>query len=115
MTQAPSAPSARSLGFAFFLSIAHLAGCGNDAHPLFGPLPYRPGSATVIGAGDGGEAIPSVDDCGTAACKAARSGCAADDAADVVVNAQGNAIDVICYKPDAKVVTAAANGAPPPP
>jgi hypothetical protein len=81
-----------------------LAGCGgNSGGALSGSTPYDPGYATVIGdAGDEGPV--STAGCGDATCESTRDRCGADGAADVIVDANGTVVDVICYGQDVSVV-----------
>lgn len=72
------------------------AGCGgNDPGPI---TPYRPDETHVIG-GDQGQAkeFSNPDSCDVAGCATVDEECGEDGAADVIVDAQGNRLDVICY------------------
>jgi hypothetical protein len=65
--------------------------------------PYAPGTATVIGK-DGDEYDVPTAGCKDALCDAAIGSCSATGAADVIVDAKGKVVDVICYKQDVSVV-----------
>jgi hypothetical protein len=81
-----------------------LTGCGgNSGGELAGSTPYDPGYATIIGdAGDEGPV--STAGCRDATCETTRDRCGTDGAADVIVDADGTVVDVICYGQDVSVV-----------
>jgi len=79
------------------------AGCGGNSDGLLGGTPYTPGSATVIGKGGDEYDIPTAG-CRDAYCDAAVGTCSTTGAADVIVDAKGKVVDVICYKQDVSVV-----------
>ena len=92
-------------GSFFVLAGASSVGCGGttDGGVTGFNTPYDPGSATVIGKPGGDQSIPKTSDCGDPSCKAAVDKCGANGAADVVVDADGNVLDVICYGHDVTV------------
>lgn len=64
--------------------------------------PYRLGQALVIG--DGESELTNVDDgCDSAACAAVRERCGDDAYADVVVDASGQVLDVLCFRGNAHI------------
>jgi hypothetical protein len=95
---------------------AVLAGCGGSSELGF-PTPYRPGSATVAGdkndVNDVSEPDPSLTDgCHDVGCEATRDKCGPNGAADVILDASGNVVDVVCYGQDMNVVQVPANQVP---
>lgn len=74
--------------------------CGGDKDVV---TPYNPGTATIIGERAGGEPIVALSSCNDAACTEAVERCGADAAADIIVDAAGNVVDVICYGQDVVV------------
>ena len=79
------------------------AGCGGSSAGALTGTPYTPGSATVIGKG-GDEYDTPTAGCRDTFCDAALDRCSATGAADVIVDANGKVVDVICYKQDVSVV-----------
>jgi hypothetical protein len=74
--------------------------CGADTEDNNVRTPYRSGEANLIGAEPGGETT-NVDDCGD--CGDVERECGKAAAADVVLDEDGNVVDVLCYKPDVDV------------
>jgi hypothetical protein len=66
-------------------------------------MPYTLGQALVIGESDSGELVAVDDGCDSAACQAVRERCGESAYADVVVDAEGEVLDVLCYPGNAKV------------
>jgi hypothetical protein len=86
---------------AYILACSSLFACseqgktGNEATPS---TPYQLGQALVIGETPGGELVSVEDGCNTAACQAVIERCGEDAYADVVVDADGNVLDVLCFR-----------------
>jgi hypothetical protein len=72
--------------------VSLVAGCGDDDKR---GLPYSAGQTAVIGSGSG-ECVKLDDECIDGSDLDLEQ-CAPDEAMDVLVDADGNAIDVICY------------------
>jgi hypothetical protein len=64
--------------------------------------PYDPGEATVIGEQEGGERT-TVAESGDAESDAVDEACGEGAAADIILDADGNVVDVICYERDVEV------------
>lgn len=77
------------------------AACGGD--PETSATPYQPGDITIVGSNLGSESKQR-DQCGKE-CATLDDECGDDAAADVVLDAQGNVADVICYEQDVSVET----------
>lgn len=97
--------SAISICVLAFLGVASSACGGEDAGPI---TPWRPDETHVVGDGDAKE-FPDPDTCDYAACDEVDDKCGANGAADVIVDAQGNVLDVICYGQDVVVAPVPAN------
>lgn len=74
--------------------------CGADTEDDSVRTPYRAGEATLIGEDPGGKMV-SVDDCKS--CGSVERECGKRAAADVIVDADGNVVDVLCYRADVEV------------
>lgn len=92
-----------------FLTVlgAGLLGCSGDVEtttpPKGDPFSTDPGTTVVIGAGDGGQVItPDADGCfdvdGT--CLPEAQQCAENEKADIIVDANGKVLEVVCYPAD---------------
>jgi hypothetical protein len=89
-----------------------LTGCGGSGRgELAGSTPYDPGYATIIGDA-GNEGPVSTAGCRDATCEETRDRCGPDGAADVIVDATGMVLDVICYGQDVSVVQVPVDRAP---
>lgn len=86
----------RSAFIPFFLSLA----CSSDPDVA---TPYQPGDITVLGEALGGRP-ERIEECGDE-CATVDDECGDDAAADVVLDAQGQVADVICYEQDVTVET----------
>jgi hypothetical protein len=75
-------------------------GSGNDS---IGSMPYQLGQALVIGESANGELVSVDEDCDTAACQAVRERCGDSAYADVVVDEDGEVLDVLCFRGNATV------------
>ena len=73
--------------------------------------PYRLGQALVIGESEGGELVSVDESCDSAACQAVRDRCGEQAYADVVVDEDGNVLDVLCFRGDAQVQQVGEGGA----
>lgn len=90
-----------------------LTGCGGSSDAALA-TPYHPGSATVVGdKNDVGEPDPSLTDgCHDVGCQATRDKCGPNGAGDVILDASGKVLDVVCYGQDVSVVQVPANQVP---
>ena len=68
-----------------------------------GDRPYQLGQALVIGEGGSAEPTDVNDGCDSEACQAVRERCGDDAYADVVVDADGHVLDVLCFRGNAEV------------
>jgi hypothetical protein len=66
------------------------------------PVPYRLGQALVIGEVEGGELTPVDSSCESDVCVAVRERCGEDAYADVVLGADGQVLDVLCFRGNAQ-------------
>ena len=81
---------------------ATLAACGGDKKDRANEYPYDPDETTIIGAGTGPEVVETPDgsDCvrvNEFTCVSPQDECGDDATTDVVVDADGNVVDTICY------------------
>lgn len=87
--------------------IALLAGmnsaCSDTATGESVATPYNPGQATVVGAEKGGESLELDEACSEYECGEQEDACGDRAAADVILDADGNVVDVICYKHEVTV------------
>jgi hypothetical protein len=67
---------------------------GNDPGVI---TPYQPEETHVVGTEGDAKEFPNPDSCELAGCATVVEECGKDGAADVVVDAQGNRLDIICY------------------
>jgi hypothetical protein len=67
---------------------------GNDPGAI---TPWRPEETHVVGGNGDAKEFPNPDSCDYGGCETVVKECGKDGAADVVVDAQGNRLDVICY------------------
>jgi hypothetical protein len=90
---------------ATILPLLCLFACAESSSGSKGPAstPYQLGQALVIGDGTSAEVTNVDDGCDSAACQAVRERCGDDAYADVVVDAQGNVLDVLCFRGNADV------------
>jgi hypothetical protein len=94
-----------------FICLAGPSACGGESSSAFANgVPYRPGEVTVLGDDEGDSKLLPPAGCDSKDCDDAVRECDAQDAADVVVDASGKVVDVICYEPDVRVVDAPAEG-----
>ena len=107
MIQSPLIPR---LLFCCFLATSPAACGGNTSGSFAGGVPYHPGDVTVVGDKTDDGTVPAPGGCASAECSTAVGQCENQDAADVVVDAQGKVVDVICYKPDLVVTNVPAAG-----
>jgi hypothetical protein len=90
----------------YILPLLLICGCSEssgDARPESDATPYQLGQALVIGTTEDGELVNVDDSCDTAACDAVRDRCGDSAYADVVVDADGNVLDVLCFRGNATV------------
>jgi hypothetical protein len=93
----------------YILPLAWLCACAQNDHgaaassDVRANMPYQLGQALVIGESDSGELVAVDDDCTSAACQAVRERCGESAYADVVVDAEGEVLDVLCYRGNAQV------------
>jgi hypothetical protein len=66
------------------------------------PVPYRLGQALVIGEVEGGELTPVDGSCDSDVCAAVRERCGDQAYADVVLGADGQVLDVLCFRGNAE-------------
>jgi hypothetical protein len=97
---------------AYVLACSWLCACsegrnsGNDPNSgddRTGSMPYQLGQALVIGESAQGELVSVDEDCDTAACNAVRERCGDSAYADVVVDEDGEVLDVLCFRGNATV------------
>lgn len=74
----------------------------SSGHPA-PSMPYRLGQALVIGEERSAELTNVDDSCDSEACAAVLERCGDDAYADVVVDAAGNVLDVLCFRGNAEV------------
>jgi hypothetical protein len=99
----PRDASGRRLGvLGGLLALAALAGCGAESSEVVA-TPYRPGEATLVGEQAGGELTQLDTACEELDCSEVESRCGDRAAADLIVDADGNVVDVICYKQEVNV------------
>jgi hypothetical protein len=92
--------------FAYVLACSWLFACSQEktadrGQP--GAMPYQLGQALVIGGGSESQLVEVDEDCDSAACQAVRERCGGSAYADVVVDSEGNVLDVLCFKGDAEI------------
>jgi hypothetical protein len=86
--------------------------CGGSSAPSSG-VPYHPGDVTVVSEPKN-ETVPAPAGCSSNDCTTAlHRDCAQQDAADVVVDANGKVLDVICYTPDVQITPVTGSAAVP--
>jgi hypothetical protein len=90
---------AAGLGVLFGL----LSACSDTATGESVATPYDPGQATLVGAEKGGEDLELSEACAEYDCGGELDQCGDRAAADVIVDANGEVVDVICYKQDVSV------------
>lgn len=90
---------------ATILPILCLFACAEGSSGSKGPTstPYQLGQALVIGDGRSAELTNVDDGCDSEACQAVRERCGDDAYADVVVDADGQVLDVLCFRGNAEV------------
>src|SRR5262245_2441101 len=79
-------------------------GCAESSSsaPAQADVPYRLGQALVIG--NGRSELTNVDDgCDSEVCAAVRERCGDDAYADVVVDENGQVLDVLCFRGNAQL------------
>jgi hypothetical protein len=85
----------------FLLVASACAACGgNDPGPI---TPWQPEETHVVGAGEKAEDFSTPGSCNYSGCETVVKECGKDGAADVVVDAKGKRLDVICYGQDVVV------------
>lgn len=88
------------MAYAAFLPF-HLSACGEADDPVVSRTPYDTDETVVIGDPEGPKTVatPDGDDCAQvgAACVTPQDECGDQGTADVIVDANGNVLDVICY------------------
>lgn len=82
--------------------LSFVGACGGATTESPSPTPYRSGEATIVGAQKGGEAL-APGECSDAQCDAVARECGADSAADLVLDENGDVVDVLCYRTDVQV------------
>jgi hypothetical protein len=90
----------------YMLTLAWLCGCstGSSSSDNAGAAtPYQLGQALVIGETRGGELMNVDGTCDTDVCREVIERCGEDAYADVVVDADGNVLDVLCFRGNAEV------------
>jgi hypothetical protein len=87
----------------YILPFVWLCACSKDDTAASNDMPYKLGQALVIGATESGELVAVDDGCASVACQAVRDRCGKSAYADVVVDAQGAVLDVLCYQGNATV------------
>lgn len=90
---------------ATILPLLCLFACAESSPGSQGPAstPYQLGQALVIGDGSSAEVTNVDDGCDSEACQAVRDRCGDDAYADVVVDADGHVLDVLCFRGNAEV------------
>jgi hypothetical protein len=94
----------------YILPLASLCACAQNDHGdavgsnISANMPYQLGQALVIGESEAGEVVVVDDSCESAACQAVRTRCGESAYADVIVDADGVVLDVLCFRGNAKVV-----------
>lgn len=89
----PPSSAIFALGFA-------VIGCGAETTEAPSSTPYRAGEATIIGEEPGGETV-DIGECSD--CVLVERECGYGAAADVILDADGNIVDVLCYRRDVEV------------
>jgi hypothetical protein len=92
----------------YILPLLWICGCSENSSDAQASneatsTPYRLGQALVIGTTEGGQLVNVDESCDTAACEAVRERCGDRAYADVVVDADGNVLDVLCFRGNATV------------
>lgn len=88
----------------YFLTLAWLCGCSSGSSGGNGSeTPYQLGQALVIGETQGGELMNVDESCDTDVCREVIERCGENAYADVVVDADGNVLDVLCFRGNAEV------------
>lgn len=91
-----------------FLVCLLLAACGGETSEAPVRTPYRPGETTVVGELKGGETFDQ-GECSDAQCGDVDKECGSGAAADVVLDEDGNVVDVLCYRRDVEVEVVASD------
>lgn len=87
-----------------FVAVGLIGACSSEEQGASETTPYRVGQALVIGDDDGERLMDVDDDCDTAPCVAVRERCGDDAYADVVLDNDGEVVDVVCFKRNVDVV-----------
>jgi hypothetical protein len=89
----------------YILPLACFLACAQDdrGDAVASNMPYKLGQALVIGDSESGEIVAVDDSCDSPACQAVRERCGESAYADVVVDADGAVLDVVCFRGNAKV------------
>lgn len=89
----------------YILPLLWICGCAETSSDTRGgnatSMPYQVGQALVIGSAEGAELVNVDANCDTATCDAVRERCGDSAYADVVVDAEGNVLDVLCFRGNA--------------
>jgi hypothetical protein len=93
--------SKRAICFVAFACLS--TACGETASSEVVATPYNPGEATVVGAEKGGEELQLSEACSEYECGTFEDKCGDRAAADVILDKDGNVVDVICYKHEVTV------------
>jgi hypothetical protein len=89
----------------YMLTLAWLCGCSTpSSEPIAAEAaPYQLGQALVIGETRGGELMNVDAACDSDVCREVIERCGEDAYADVVVDAAGNVLDVLCFRGNVEV------------
>ncbi len=90
----------------YMLTLAWLCGCSTGSsggNAGASQTPYQLGQALVIGETRGGELMSVDENCDTDVCLEVIERCGEDAYADVVVDSDGNVLDVLCFRGNAAV------------
>jgi hypothetical protein len=88
----------------YILPLLWICGCSeSSSDPQATSTPYQLGQALVIGTTENGQLVNVDESCDTPACEAVRERCGDRAYADVVVDADGNVLDVLCFRGNATV------------
>jgi hypothetical protein len=93
---------------AYVLACSWLCACsktpgGQSESDRQASMPYQLGQALVIGETGSSELVTVDENCDTTACQAVIERCGESAYADVVVDAQGNVLDVLCFRANAEI------------
>lgn len=90
---------------AYMLPLVGLFACADGSSASReGVTPYQLGQALVIGEARDAQLTTVDETCDSEACQAVRERCGEDAYADVVVDADGHVLDVLCFRGNATVV-----------